>query len=100
MRFYIFLLTVVNIYMFLNLIFGKHSLVEISKINLINRQTTDKIIQIENENQILQTKIKLLDPKNLNTDYLEFLSKHKLNYTTQNEYIILERDIITQSHED
>ena len=79
-------------YLFYHLLFSSRGLFEYFKLN--NEYNKEKLIylSIKNNNINLDEKINKLDPKNIDIDFLEEVSRKKIGYLRNNEIIIISSD--------
>jgi cell division protein FtsB len=78
-----------SFYLLFNSIFAKNGILDLFDLKQKNLDLLASLKSIQDENKNTEIEINLLSDKHLNRDYLEEVAKSDLNYSAENEYLVL-----------
>ena len=91
MKVYIlFVLSFLNLYLVLSILFAKNGITDFSKLKKEKNQLTTHLQSLKQQNYTLHLKLSYLSPGLANKDFIEESAKLELNFSAPNESLFIE----------
>jgi cell division protein FtsB len=88
-KYAVFLLIFFNVYFIAHIFMGRSSILTYRDLNAVKQKKELILNSIKNQNTECEREVALIRSKNIDADYLDELARSKLNYSFEQEKVII-----------